>query len=117
MTEKFCPRCQITKPEASFYVSKKRPDGLSSYCRQCQVTDSKSRYSAHPRWRAPDGQKWCPRCESIKPLEEFGANKSSHDGKQTSCKPCAVAAVTASRHKDPTSHRRSSKNWREKNPE
>lgn len=117
MTEKLCPKCQTTKTAASFYVSKKRPDGLSSYCRQCQVTDSKSRYSAHPRWRAPDGQKWCPGCESIKALDEFGANKGNHDGKQNYCKPCAVARVTASRHKDPTSHRESSKNWREKNPE
>lgn len=117
VTEKKCPKCGETKAATSFYVSAKRPDGLSSYCRQCQVADAKSRQVPHPRWRAPEGTKWCPRCESIKPLDEFGANKSQYDGKQGMCKKCAVAAVTASRHKDPTSHRRSSKAWREANPE
>lgn len=115
MPEKLCPKCGITKQASSFYVSKKRPDGLSSYCRECQVRDSKSRYSPHPRWRAPEGHKWCPRCKSVLPIENFGKNKNSYDGLQTSCKPCAIAAVTASRHKDPTSHRQSSKNWRVKN--
>jgi hypothetical protein len=117
MTEKTCPKCGVTKEASQFYVSKKRPDGLSSYCRTCQVLDAKARYNPHPRYRPPEGQKWCPGCQSLKMLDEFGSNRSSHDGKQQYCKPCAVAKVTASRHKDPTSHRRSSKAWRERNPE
>ena len=117
MPDKLCPKCGVVKTPEQFYKSAKRPDGLSSYCRQCQVTDSKSRYSPHPRWRAPEGQKWCPGCESIKPLDAFGNNRNNPDGKQNYCKPCAVARVTASRQKDPTAHRRSSKNWREANPE
>ena len=117
VAEKKCPKCGETKAATQFYVSKNRPDGLSSYCRQCQVTDSKSRYSSHPRWRAPEGKKYCPGCQTIKDLEAFGSNRASHDGKQQYCKPCAVARVTASRKKDPTSHRRSSKNWREANLE
>lgn len=117
MTEKLCPRCQTVKSAAQFYASKKRPGGLSSYCRECQVKDSKSRYSAHPRWRAPEGQKWCPGCQTTKPIESFGNNKKNRDGKQNYCKPCAVSKVTASRHKDPTSHRESSKRWAKANPE
>lgn len=117
LTEKQCPKCAEVKPALAFYVSKTRADGLSSYCRTCQLRDSKTRYSPHPRWQAPEGQKWCPGCKDTKLLEAFGANRSTHDGKQQYCKPCAVAIVTKSRHKDPTSHRRSSKNWREANPE
>ena len=116
-TEKQCPRCGETKLAEQFYKSAKRHDGLSSYCRQCQVTDTKSRYSAHPRWKAPEGHKYCPGCEQVKPVERFGNNKRNPDGRQNYCKPCSVAKVTASRHKDPTSHRASSKAWREKNPE
>lgn len=112
---KLCPKCDQIKSADQFYAQAKRPDGLSSYCRKCQVADAKSRYTAHPRWKAPAGTKWCPGCESIKPLDEFGANRSTEDGKQSRCKPCCVASVTASRHKDPTSHRRSSKAWRETN--
>lgn len=114
---KTCPRCHEEKPPEQFYKSAKRPDGLSSYCRQCQITDAKSRYIEHPRWRAPEGQKYCPACQEVKPLDTFGANKSQHDGKQSRCKPCCVASVTASRQKNPEAHRRSSKNWRDKNPE
>ena len=114
---KQCPKCGELKRAEQFYVSAKRPDGLSSYCRHCQVADAKSRYSPHPRWRAPEGTKWCPGCKDTRPLDQFGANQRNPDGKQIYCKPCAVAKVTASRHKDPTSHRRSSKAWREKNPE
>jgi hypothetical protein len=61
--------------------------------------------------------KRCPKCETTKPLEDFARNNSNRDGRQNYCKKCSVAAVTASRRKDPTSHRRSSKNWREKNLE
>jgi hypothetical protein len=115
--EKLCPKCGETKTAAQFYVSAKRPNGLSSYCRECQVRDTKSRYSAHPRWKAPEGQKWCPGCKDCLPIDSFGKNASAHDGLATYCKPCAVKIVTKSRHKNPTSHRESSKRWREKNPE
>lgn len=114
-TEKRCPKCDIVKSAEQFYQSRNRPDGLSSYCRQCQLADAKDRYTPNPRWRAPEGHKFCPSCQTIKPLDEFGANRSQHDGKQSRCKPCCVASVTASRHKDPTAHRVSSRRWREKN--
>jgi recombination endonuclease VII len=117
VTEKTCPKCGELKQAAQFYQIKARADGLSSYCRTCQLRDVKSRYSPHPRWRAPEGMKWCPKCETTKPLEAFGSNKAMYDGKQNYCKPCAVAVVTASRTKNPTAHRRSSKAWREANPE
>lgn len=114
-TEKHCPKCGETKPAAQFYAIKSRSDGLSSYCRECQVRDTKARYNPHPRYRAPEGMKWCPRCQTMLSRERFGKNRSAHDGLQPRCKPCSVAAVTASRHKDPTSHRKSSRAWAIKN--
>jgi hypothetical protein len=116
-TEKLCPKCEEIKLASQFYKVATRTDGLSGYCRTCQLRDAKSRYSPHPRWRAPEGQKYCPKCDTTKDLEAFGNNRAQFDGKQNYCKPCCVATVTASRHKDPTSHRRSSKAWREANPE
>jgi len=115
--EKFCPKCREVKPASGFYKSVHRNDGLSSYCRSCQITDAKDRYSPHPRWKPPEGTKWCPGCESIKPLEEFGTNRSSYDGKQNHCKACCVVRVTASRRKDPTSHRNGAKRYRERHPD
>lgn len=114
-TEKICPKCKALKPADEFYKNTGRPDGLSSYCKPCQIGDASSRYTKHPRWKAPDGMKKCYRCKEIKPLDDFGANRSTHDGYQGYCKGCAVATVTASRHKDPTSHRQANQNWRQKN--
>lgn len=116
-TEKLCPKCGEVKRADQFYDSPKRPDGLSSYCRKCQVADAKARYLAHPRRRAPEGMKWCPKCETIKPLDDFGKNRSTHDGKQNYCRTCTVARVTASRQKDPTSHRNGARRYRERHPE
>lgn len=115
LSEKICPKCEIMKPAADFYTVTSRHDGLSGYCRECQLSDAKARYEPSPRWKAPEGMKRCPKCDTIKPLDTFGANRTAYDGKQPYCKPCSVAAVTKSRHKDPTSHRASSKAWREKN--
>jgi Recombination endonuclease VII len=115
MTEKLCPKCETVKDASAFYSSKSRPDGLSSYCKTCQIMDTKARYSPHPRWQAPEGQKWCPGCEDTKPLESFHANKGNYDGKANYCKQCAIARVISSRRKDPTSHRKASKSWAIKN--
>lgn len=115
--EKRCPKCGILKPATGFYQIASRHDGLSSYCRQCQLADAKGRYDPHPRWKPPAGQKWCAACETIKPLDAFGSNRSAHDGKQGRCKPCCIASVTASRRKNPTAHRASSRRWREENLE
>lgn len=65
----------------------------------------------------PEGTLWCGMCKAFKPDADFGRNASKLNGKQAYCKACCVASVTKSRHKDPTSHRRSSKAWREKNPD
>lgn len=116
-TEKLCPKCEITKSADDFYRVATRADGLSGYCRTCQLADAKNRHVPSQRWKAPEGMKKCPKCDSIKALDDFGNNRTTHDGKQQYCKPCSVASVTASRHKDPTSHRASSKAWREKNIE
>jgi hypothetical protein len=36
----------------------------------------------------PAGAKWCPDCETVKPIEEFPRTKSSSSGLHSYCKPC-----------------------------
>lgn len=115
--EKLCPKCRQVKPAVSFYVSPKRGDGLSSYCRQCQIHDAQARYNPHPRYHPPEGMKWCRSCQQLLPKESFGRNRASYDRLQSRCKPCSVASVTASRRKNPQAHRDSSKRWSELNPQ
>jgi hypothetical protein len=115
--EKTCNTCHIQKPLEDFYRNKQKKDGRLNTCKTCIDAKNKTFYVPHPRPRQPDGMKRCPKCETIKPVAEFGSNKSQFDGLQSRCKPCCVASVTASRHKNPTSHRASSKRWRQANPE
>jgi hypothetical protein len=37
---------------------------------------------------APEGMKWCPECDGIKPLDEFPRNRSQKSGYGSYCKPC-----------------------------
>ncbi len=115
--EKTCRDCKETKDASAFYANNQKSDGLSSYCRDCVKRKFKERYIAHPRDRQPAGFKRCPKCETIKPVADFASNRGNYDGLQGYCRPCAVAQVTASRRKDPTSHRESSKRWKRENPE
>jgi hypothetical protein len=39
----------------------------------------------------PDGHKWCPGCETIKPHSEWHRNKRTHDGLVNHCKTCRKA--------------------------
>lgn len=36
----------------------------------------------------PDGSKWCPDCEAVKPLAEFARTKASASGYHSYCRPC-----------------------------
>ena len=45
MTSKRCPRCGRIKPESAFNVDRHRPDGRTSWCRDCQ--HSRTQVVAH----------------------------------------------------------------------
>lgn len=95
MTEtKRCTRCGQQLPIDEFAIRRASPDGRQNYCRACA-----SEYARQHRPRklkaAPGvgpGQKWCRRCETIKPLTQFAGNKSARDGHQAHCRACAAAA-------------------------
>lgn len=41
--------------------------------------------------------KRCPRCDTRRPVDEFGSNRSKHDGLQSYCRPCVRAMNRAGR--------------------
>src|ERR1700749_4223844 len=84
-----CLDCDETKPLDNFPPAKRRLDGRGSYCRPCM--NRRSLASADKRRAAaglatpvrrtvPEGQKWCPDCETFKDLSDFGRNRSSSAG-------------------------------------
>lgn len=73
---KRCPRCKEEKPLDQFNVAKRNKDGRQCYCRPCArelVRKSEARRKAGliVKREVPDGHKFCPRCETVKPFDEF----------------------------------------------
>ena len=94
---KYCPDCGESRPIDVFTRDKRRRDGLAFYCRdhaRQRLRDSKARRVGPPSRRhpvgreVPDGFKWCPDCDAVKPLAEFPKTRSSRSGVYTYCKPC-----------------------------
>lgn len=51
-----------------------------------------------PTTDPPTGKKWCPKCEKSLPIVDFGANRSTADGRSAYCRPCHNAAQREWKH-------------------
>jgi recombination endonuclease VII len=96
-SEKHCPDCGRSRPVSSFTRDKRRRDGLAFYCRdhsRQRLKESKARRSGPPQSRhkldrvVPEGSKWCPDCDTVKPFTDFPTARNNKSGRHTYCKPC-----------------------------
>ena len=94
---KVCRDCRVSKPLEAFSPAKKSRDGRVSYCRECLAKRHKKYRRAkaaaegravRERRQVPEGYRWCPDCQSAKPLAEFPRNRSGNGGYGGYCKPC-----------------------------
>jgi hypothetical protein len=105
---KTCRDCGETKARSDFPRNAGLPDGYGIYCKSCFAI----RYRTYREKKAvaegrqiqerrvvPPGEKYCPRCEQVLPLDSFGRNRSARDGHTSYCKPChnAVGRETKQR--------------------
>ncbi|WP_165967021.1 endonuclease domain-containing protein [Actinomadura sp. 7K507] len=100
MSSKRCPDCGETKPAAEFWKLKSSKDGLALYCKVCfglrnsrsyrkkQAKQGKETKVYQRRRQLPEGMKYCPRCERVKSVDEFGRNRSEESGITGYCRPC-----------------------------
>jgi len=101
---KICPDCREVKPLADFPRNASRPDGHGLYCKICYSL----RYRRHREQKAASqgrkirekrvvkaGYKFCPRCRCELPLDAFGRNRSTGDGRTTYCRVCHNAVGKA----------------------
>ena len=90
--EKWCRRCETVKPSAAFAVNVRRPDGLQTYCRECQAADYRSKQELAGKVvrpaDVPVGYKFCRTCRTVKPRTEFGIRTAAPDGLMSACRPC-----------------------------
>lgn len=105
METKFCKDCGTERPIACFTKDKRRADGLAFYCRdhsRQRLRESKARRMGPPTSRhaldrlVPEGHKWCPDCDTVKPLEAFPRTRANRTGRHTYCLPCHNARGKAS---------------------
>lgn len=106
--QKHCPDCGGERPVSEFTRDKRRRDGLAFYCRshaRLRLRASKARRHGPPRSRhrldrvVPEGSKWCPDCDEVKPVTEFPATRASGPGRHSYCKPCHNARGRATLEK------------------
>ena len=92
-----CRDCGETKPLSEFPRNAGLSDGHGIYCKPCFAV----RYRAYRERKAadegreiltrrdvPEGYRWCPECQTMKPLEDFPRNKGARQGRGGYCKPC-----------------------------
>src|SRR3954452_14107101 len=110
MGTKFCRDCGEHRPVSEFSKNKRSRDGLAFYCRKhLAERDGRSREArrlqprshrfAPPDLHVPDGYKWCPDCEVVKPLGQFARTTASKSGRATYCLPCHNLRGKTSRDK------------------
>jgi hypothetical protein len=108
VVEKYCKDCGELRPASEFTADRTRKDGLAFYCKvhaRRRLLRSKDRRKGPPKSRhsremlIPGGQKWCPDCGSVKPLEDFVRNAGMPSGRAPYCKPCHNARGRASKEK------------------
>lgn len=61
--------------------------------------------------------KYCKRCDTTKPIGEFGKQKNRPDGLRFYCKPCNSESYKTWYYADTEKSRAVSKRWRDDNPE
>ncbi len=88
-----CSVCGETKPLTHFYAGSKKQSGVKSWCKTC--------YSLRMGWEhqprkqfppAPEGYKYCRKCDALKPLSAFYDIDTQHnrDGKNSYCADCVI---------------------------
>ncbi|MGY1733659.1 endonuclease VII domain-containing protein [Geodermatophilus sp. SYSU D01045] len=105
---KWCPDCGVVRPLDQFTRDKRRADGLAFYCRdhaRARSQESRRRRLGPPSRRfpvgrdVPAGAKWCPDCDTVKPIDEFPTTTANSSGVHTYCKPCHNVRGKASKDK------------------
>lgn len=98
MDSRACPDCKVVEPLSEFHNDKRRKDGKAFYCKACATLRSQQsrdrRRAGPPAYRFPrgvvvaEGQKWCPDCATVKPVDEFARSRATRSGLHSSCRPC-----------------------------
>ena len=86
---KKCNSCKKIKETKDFCRNKRFSDGLNVSCKSCN--NERRRKEKGTYWKEQlknENKKYCPKCDTVKLLDEFGNKKSTKDGKFGLCSIC-----------------------------
>lgn len=86
---KKCNSCKKIKETKYFCKNKRFSDGLNVSCKPCN--NERRRKKKGTYWKEQlkkENKKYCPKCDTVKSLDEFSNVKSNKDGKSGLCKIC-----------------------------
>lgn len=93
VTHQVCKKCGISKPLEDFSPKKTGRNGRRTECKECRrVPHLREKREAQrkciERYELGEEVKFCPRCETCKPMTAFSNSSSHSDGKRSECKDC-----------------------------
>ncbi len=86
---KKCNCCKKTKEANDFCKNKRFPDGLNVSCKKCNNERRRKKKGTFWKEKLKEGnEKYCPKCDTVKPMDSFSNLKTNKDGKYGLCKIC-----------------------------
>lgn len=74
-----CSKCKLDKPLTDFTKNPQQSSGHHPWCKACDINQTYKANFAQGLTIIPT-EKWCPKCQSTKPAEDFRLNPRSKDG-------------------------------------
>ena len=92
---KKCPSCGQTLDRSDFYISRSHKDGLSFYCKKCELQSQKKHRNIWESKRTKElvrtpRNKTCNICNKTLPLTSFYKNRAFKDGYSSTCILCEI---------------------------
>ena len=98
--DKKCSCCKKTKQTKEFCKNKRFSDGLNNTCKKCNNERRRKEKGTYYKGKLKESyNKYCPKCDTIKPIYTFSNSKSNKDGKCGLCRICKSESAKAYRDK------------------
>jgi hypothetical protein len=104
ISEKECPSCHRILDVSEFYQSNSHKDGLSFYCKECELNHQKKHRAEWKEDRALHRvkiprEKECNICHRVLPTSNFYKNRAFKDGLHSTCIQCETSRSRDYRNK------------------